>query len=90
VLKVELSRQAAKFLKSLPPKQGRQLAVKIVQLRKDPHPHDSIPMKGKVAGYRRTHVGEYRIIYRVEGDTLQVVLVGKRNDQEIYRQLTRK
>ncbi len=90
MLKVDVSRQAAKFLKGLPPKHGQQVAVKIMQLREDPQPHDSIQMKGKAATYRRADVGEYRIVYCVKGDTLQVVLVGKRNDEEIYRMLARK
>ena len=90
MLKVDLSRQAAKFLKSLPPKQARQVAVKIMALRDDPRPHNSRPLKGKAAAYLRAAVGEYRIIYRIEGDTLKVTLAGKRNDQDIYRRLARK
>ena len=33
--------------------------------------------------------GNYRIVYAVAADTLNVLLVGKRNDDEIYRQLGR-
>jgi len=53
----------------------------------DPEPPDSSQLIGYP--YRRADIGEYRIIYRVEEDCLKVALVGKRNDDEIYRQLSR-
>jgi mRNA interferase RelE/StbE len=30
-------------------------------------------------------VGEYRIIYAVEGEGVEILIVGKRNDDEVYR-----
>ena len=47
------------------------------------------PMLPQGYDYRRTDIGEYRIIYKTSGDTLQIILVGKRNDDEIYDSLTR-
>ena len=41
-------------------------------------------------GYRRADIGEYRIIYRVAGDTLEVLLIGKRNDDEVYHRFSRR
>ena len=38
----------------------------------------------------RADVGEYRIIYTVENDTLNVFVIGKRNDAEVYKKLKRK
>ncbi|MSO92236.1 MAG: type II toxin-antitoxin system RelE/ParE family toxin [Rhodospirillales bacterium] len=90
MLRIDLSRQAVKFLKRLPPKHGRQVATKIMELRDNPTPHDSIVMKGKASLYRRADVGEYRIVYRVVADTLSVIVVGNRNDSSIYRQIERK
>jgi mRNA interferase RelE/StbE len=87
MLKIEYSRQAAKILRRLPPKHGRQLATKITALSRDPYPPDSAKLVG--APFRRADVGEYRIIYDVEGETLRIVLVGKRNDAEVYRRLKR-
>ncbi|MBS1958376.1 MAG: hypothetical protein JST80_02795 [Bdellovibrionales bacterium] len=57
-------------------------------MRTNPEPHDSQVSKGH-APLRRVDVGEYRIIYIVEGDVLKIALVGKRNDDEIYKQLKR-
>jgi mRNA interferase RelE/StbE len=90
VLRIDISRQAGRFLKRLPPKQGRQLAVKIMLFGENPMAHDSVRMKGSASVYRRTDVGEYRIIYQVAGDILKVVLIGKRNDNEVYRKLQRR
>ena len=38
---------------------------------------------------RRSTQRNHRIVYAVAADTLNVLLVGKRNDDEIYRQLRR-
>jgi mRNA interferase RelE/StbE len=40
--------------------------------------------------YWRVDIGEYRIIYEVEGNTLCIILIGKRNDDEVYKKLRRK
>jgi len=88
MLKIEISKRSAKFLQKLNPKQARQLATKIQELRSNPEPHDSQQLKG-FAPLRRADVGEYRIVYVVEEDTVKIALVGKRNDDEIYKQLKR-
>ena len=86
--KIDPSRQADKFLRHVPPKHGRQLAAKIRQLAADPQPPDSKPLKG--APYWRADSGEYRIIYTFDDDTLYLHVVGKRNDDEVYRVLDRR
>ena len=84
MLNVNLSRQASKFLKKLPAKQARQIATKIMELRANPNVHDSIQLKG-YPEYRRTDIGEYRIIYNVDNDILNIFVIGKRNDDEVYK-----
>jgi mRNA interferase RelE/StbE len=42
-------------------------------------------LKGGRVGDRRTDIGEYRIIYSVDGNLVEILLVGKRNGDEIYR-----
>ena len=58
-------------------------------LRTDPHPHDSIVLKGGASLYRRTDIGEYRVVYRTNADVLEIVVVGKRNDDDVYKMLRR-
>jgi len=85
MLKLLVSKKAQKFLDDLPPKQFRQILKKIFSLLENPRPHDSEELRGYP--FLRNDVGEYRIIYDVRGDTLRLILVGKRNDGEVYRQL---
>lgn len=85
--KLGLSRRARDFLDDLPAKPFRQVALRIFDLLKEPRAPDTAHLTGQP--YRRADVGEYRVVYRVEGDTVLVVLVGKRNDAEVYKQLRR-
>jgi len=88
MLKLLPGKTARRFLDSLPPKQFRQIMLKILRLLDDPKPHDSKPMTGHP--FLRNDVGEYRIIYDVQEDTLRVLLVGKRNDDQIYKEMENK
>jgi mRNA interferase RelE/StbE len=67
MLGIRFARAAQKALARLPDKHKRQVAAKIQNLRTDPLPHDSAPMM-KSHHYRRVDIGEYRVIYRVEGE----------------------
>lgn len=87
MLKINFTKRAEKFLGQLPAKQARQLGTKIAALRVDPNPPDARPLKG--FPYMRCDAGEYRVIFSVESDTLMIFLVGKRNDDEVYRILKR-
>ena len=86
--KLDLTRDAAKFLRTLPPKQFRQVVTKVFELMENPEPHDSRPLVGY--DYRRADIGEYRIVYRFDNDCVYVALTGTRNNSEIYKRLSRK
>lgn len=83
---IDLKPKVVKFIKILPPKHKRQVKEHILSLKNNPIPHDAKKLVGH-EDYLRTDMGEYRIIYRhdVKRDLVTVVLVGKRNDGEIYR-----
>jgi mRNA interferase RelE/StbE len=87
MLKINSSRRAEKFLRSLPKKQAKQIARKISELRFNPTPQDV--KKVLNSHFLRADSGEYRIIYTVNNTdkTLEIFLIGKRNDDEIYRDL---
>ena len=87
--KLEITRAAGKFLEQLPAKQFRQVVLTVLKLRQNPEAHDSKQLRG-YPEYKRVDVGEYRVIYRLEADTLVIALVGKRNGDEIYKQFRRK
>lgn len=82
---LEMTKQAQKALAGLDAKQYRQVGSAIFGLLNNPAPHDSRPMKGAQHGECRVDVGEYRIIYSVSGDQIEVLVIGKRNDDEVYK-----
>jgi mRNA interferase RelE/StbE len=83
---IDLSRQAQEFLRGLAPKPARQIAEKLRPLAADPNGLPSEALKG-YAPMRRLNSGEFRIIFAIEADRIQIRLIGKRNDDEIYKAL---
>ncbi len=83
--KIDITKAAGKFIKKLPPKQYRQIVSTVLALREDPTPADSKKLSG-YTDYYRVDVGEYRVIYRFDKDTVYIAVIGKRNDDEVYRQ----
>ena len=78
------------FLQGLQPKIAVQITKKVLALNLDPRPVDSKELVG-YSGIYRVDSGEYRIVYRFdpEIDLVEILLVGKRNDDEVYKQLKR-
>ena len=87
MLLLDITHQAKDFLGHLDPKQFRQVVRKILDLMGNPKPGDAKPLHGYP--FWRVDVGEYRIVYRIEQNTLKVALVDKRNDDEVYKKLKR-
>lgn len=87
MLKIQLTKKAQKFLKRVLPKHARQLKEKIQALQHNPQPNDSKQLIGY--SFYRVDVGEYRIIYRVEQAILFIFLIGKRNDNDVYKRIKR-
>ena len=85
MLPLSLSKASVRFLDTLPPKQFRQVARRIIQLMADPRPADAERLKGYA--YWRVTVGEYRIVFDVKDGSLRVLAIGKRDDNEVYRRL---
>ena len=85
VLPLSLSRASVRFLDTLPAKQYRQVARRIIMLMADSRPADAERLRGY--DYSRVTAGEYRIIFDVHDGVLRVIAIGKRNDDEVYRRL---
>jgi mRNA interferase RelE/StbE len=77
-----------KEISDLPAKQFRQVVVAIFDLLQEPYPHYSQRLQG--SPYWRLAVGEYRVIYRADEESVHLVAFGKRNDGEVYKALSRK
>lgn len=87
-MKLEVSKRSYDELSELQTKQFKQVMMKILMLLKEPFPQDHTKLKG-YGPYNKVDSGEYRIIYRVEKENLYIDLVGKRNDDEIYKKMKR-
>ena len=85
---LRIAKTAEKELLSLQNKQFTQVAKKIFSLQANPRPQDSSALKGYAGGYR-VDQGEYRILYTIDNaqKMVNVFRVGKRNDDEVYRNL---
>lgn len=86
---VNTSKSADDFLKLLPPKQFKQVFTKVWDLRSNPRPHDSIKLSGFDDKYR-TDIGEYRIIYTFDDTIVNIEIIGKRNDGDVYKKMRNK
>lgn len=86
--KLAIDNDAVKELIGYPPKQFKQVMMKILSLQKNPRPQDHIALKGYPGGCR-VDQGEYRILYTIDDQAKLVTVfrVGKRDAGEVYRRL---
>jgi mRNA interferase RelE/StbE len=89
MLELEYTKDAERFVMALPKKQAGQIVRRVELLRSEPHAQDTKQLQG-YAPLRRADIGEYRIIYFIDKTVLRIVMIGKRNDDDIYRKLSRK
>ena len=86
--KLDFSREALDFLNSLQEKQHRQIVYKLHLLLTNARPQDSRKLKD-ADEYYRVDSGEYRIVYSIQETILQIFVIGKRNDDDVYRKFKR-
>jgi mRNA interferase RelE/StbE len=85
---VVLSGISMKFLDGLDAKQYRQISKRIWGLQADSSPHDIKHLAGQ-PGYFRIDNGEFRVIFCKKPGLIEITNIGKRNDDEVYRGLSR-
>lgn len=76
-----LSKKAKKFMDKMPPVQRARV---VVALEKLPESGDIKPMVGK-PGLLRLRVGDYRVIYTVDGGRLIVLVLEIGNRGDVYK-----
>jgi mRNA interferase RelE/StbE len=91
MLNLSITKSALKSLAELPPKQFKQVQTTIYRLMDNPLPHDARELKGdRYKGLYRCTAGEYRVVYRFSEAALDVIVIGNRNDSDVYKVLSRK
>jgi mRNA interferase RelE/StbE len=80
--------EVADDLEALGRYEARAVLRAIEQRIRDGEPDKSgKPLSGELAGCRRIRSGDVRIVYRVDGDVVEVLIiaVGPRRNDEVYR-----
>ena len=91
MLKRRITRDAEKAMNKMPDKQFCQIYDAIEALRVDPEPWDSKELVSNVSPKRRRKdTGEYRIVYWYDNEVLYIDVVGRRNDDDVYKKAKRK
>jgi mRNA interferase RelE/StbE len=84
--KLTIKKSVRKELLKLQPKFFKQVMSKILSLIDNPQPQDYKLLQGFSELYR-VDQGEFRIIYKIQEDEIEIFRVGKRNDDEVYENL---
>jgi mRNA interferase RelE/StbE len=84
--KVILKPSVEKDLRSLPREVVKRVFRRIERLKDDPLPRQSLRLSGAEQLYR-IRVGEYRIVFGVDKEHLQVTIHHVRHRRDVYRQL---
>ena len=82
---MRLAPSAERELARLDPPVRRRVWARIQALGNNPRPAASEPLKGTDG--RRLRVGDYRVLYRIEQDALEILVVRVAHRREVYRRL---
>ena len=86
---LDITKDAQKFIEKLPPKQSKQIIMSIFKLSNNPFPNDYKHLSGHPNCYR-IDCGEYRICYKVFEKDVFIIVIGIRNDDDVYKKIERK
>ena len=81
---LEFTTSALREFRALDAQLQRRLTAKITQLCEDPFPSGVKKLQGEPDHFR-IRVGDYRIIYRVDGRRVVIVIVQIGHRREVYR-----
>ena len=81
---LEFTTSALRELRSLDPQVQQRITAKITRLCDDPFP-SGIKKMQEPPGHFRIRVGDYRIVYRVDGRRVVIVIVRIGHRREVYR-----
>ena len=83
---IKLLPAAARQLRRLPRPAQRQVAAVFGQLAGDPRPAGCRALRGR-PGELRVRTGDYRVVYEVDDDRREVVVMAVGDRRDVYRRL---
>ena len=86
--KIEVGLQAGKCLARLGKKDRTRIVLAIAELADEPRPSTAKRLSGEESFFRIS-VGDYRIIYEVNGESIIVRVLRIGHRREIYRELAK-
>ena len=89
MIKINFSKQSLSFLKKLSKNDAFLLWEKILFLRKNPEKIISKALQWHKP-LRRIRAWWYRIVYFIEEEILYISFIWKRNNDEVYRKISKK
>ena len=81
--KIQIKKSAEKELGKIPKKELLKILDKIKNLSDDPHPPGSIKLTNQEK--YRVRVGNYRVLYTIEGNILTIFIVKIGHRKHVYR-----
>lgn len=82
---VDLSRQSQDFYRKADRTLAQRLARCFEQLEQNPREHANIKgLKGNLAGLYRYRVASYRVIYRIEEQSVRVLVLKIAHRSDVY------
>jgi mRNA interferase RelE/StbE len=81
---LEFTTSAAREYRSLDRQVQRRVATKIEELCSNPFPPGAKKLQGEPDHYR-VRAGDYRVVYRVDGRRVVIVIVRIGHRREVYR-----
>lgn len=84
---IEFTRTADKAFSSLPEQARSRIDDVLDGLETDPRPVGHKKLKGAKEDLYRIRVGDYRVVYQVEEDSLVVVLIRIGHRKDVYRNI---
>ena len=82
--RIEFASSAVREFKALERPVQRRIATRIDALAANPFPPDVKKLQG-APDYYRIRVGDYRVIYRIEGRRVAIVIVKIGHRRDVYR-----
>ncbi|MEM9091245.1 MAG: type II toxin-antitoxin system RelE/ParE family toxin [Cyanobacteria bacterium P01_F01_bin.53] len=82
--RIEFTKRANKQFQALPAQIQKRIAPKIDALAQEPSPQGVVKLSGEDNAYR-IRVGDYRVVYNIEDDRLQILVFRVDHRRDVYR-----